>query len=108
MVKPNLSAVKRVLSLPTLIVFLAPAPRRSPFSSLPYMISSARYRYIKRKDQRLLTRQLPTPAFTLFLPLQEGDAGGPTYPCRLAPTESQTWGFRTYCTPADLCRFSSL
>jgi hypothetical protein len=41
-------------------------------------------------NQRLLTRQLPTPAFTLFLPLQEGDAGEPTYPCRLAPTESQT------------------
>jgi hypothetical protein len=108
MVKPNLSDVKRVLSLPTLFVFLAPAPRLAPFPSLPYMTSSARYRVIKRKDQRLLTRQLPTPAVTLFLPLQEGDAGGPTYPCRLAPTESQTWVFRTYFTPADLCRFTSL
>jgi len=41
-------------------------------------------------DQRLLTRQLPTPAFTLFLPLLAGDADGPTHPCRLAPTETES------------------
>ena len=80
-----------------------PSPCPLPKPSLHDFLGEVQIR--KRMNQRLLTRQLPTPAFPLFLPLQEGDAGGPTYPCCLAPTESQTRVFRIYFTPAGICRF---
>jgi hypothetical protein len=91
-VKLNLSPFKRVQSLPTLIVHLAPTPRSSPFPSLPYMTSSARYRH-KKEGPTPTHSPTSNSRFYALLTLARGSCGRAYLPLSSRSDRKSDLGF---------------